>query len=142
MARTARLKQGFGYQGGIPEGTDTAWGCRALVRQDGYVDQVPFRSDITGPRQERLEHVLREHVGTRWRHTASRMLIEGDMNTQVAEDFILYADRHVVVRANTQASRGYLFVCAYLIEDGIDALTAFVAAIAVHAPAAAVAALN
>lgn len=33
-------KLSFGYNNGVPEGTDAAWGCRAIVTQQGDVDMV------------------------------------------------------------------------------------------------------
>lgn len=109
----------FGYNHGLPAGAETGWGCRAIVGQDGYVDVVPDRVDAVGPDgplQELLTH-LTGYVGGAWRERASELLRTGVMNTRQAAEFVLYQDSTVLIKGNTQGSGGYLYVCAFLIED-------------------------
>lgn len=104
----------YGYGGGLPEGTETAWGCRAVVAQNGYVDAVWDRSDLVGPDRVQLADHLAHHVRAAWRDRASELLRNGVMHTRRAEEFTLYEDATVVIKGNTNASAGHLYVCAYL----------------------------
>lgn len=70
----------FGYNRGLPDGTDTAWGCRAIVAQDGFVDVPPRRTDLAGPRADELLFHLQHHVGHAWRERASELLRAGDID--------------------------------------------------------------
>ena len=105
---------GFGYNDGIPEGVHTAWGCRAIVTQAGYVDVVWDRTSCVGPEAER--HALVEHLATvdrQWRDDASRLLAERKIDTRKADEVVLFEDSRVIVKGNTNGSAGYLYVCAY-----------------------------
>lgn len=104
-----------GYNRGLPAGTDTAWGCRAVVDQDGLVDVPPDRTDLVGPHRGQLADHLGGHVGAVWRDRASELLRTGVMHPRRAGEFVLYKDRTVVIKGNTLASDGHLYVCAYLI---------------------------
>jgi hypothetical protein len=104
----------FGYTRGVPPSVDTAWGCRALVEQNGMVDALWDRVDLVGPDQTQLTEHLDHHVGTAWHERASELLRNGVMRTDRDEEFVLYEDSTVVIKGNTQRSHGYLYVCAYL----------------------------
>jgi hypothetical protein len=104
----------FGYTRGLPEGTETAWGCRAVVTDDGTVHVVQDRISAVGPQIDRLvEHLDRLPFHRSWRSRAGELRRAGVMDTRVDEEFALYADDVVVIKGNTQASAGYLYVCAY-----------------------------
>lgn len=106
----------WGYHAGIPAGTRTAWGARAIINQaDASVDLLHDRQDAAGPDREvtaLLEH-LNGGVNTAWISAARALLRSGEMSTRVAREFTLHADENVTVKANTNASAGYLYVVAY-----------------------------
>jgi hypothetical protein len=106
--------QEFGYTRGLPEGTETAWGCRAVVTDDKLVHVVRDRTSAVGPEIGYLLRYLHDlPLRGDWQNRASELLRAGVMDARVDEEFVLYADDAVVVKENTQASAGYLYVCAY-----------------------------
>lgn len=105
----------FDYNRGLPAGVQTAWGCRAIVDQNGLFDIVWDRTDAVGPRVEvLLGHLNGMHL---WQETARLMLKAGEINTRADHEVILWQDTWVVIKANPQRSAGYLYVCAYLVEE-------------------------
>lgn len=104
----------FGYTRGVPEGVETAWGCRAVVTDDDVVHMVWGRIGAVGPEAERLVAYLHDlPLRGGWQDRAMELLRAGVMDPRVDEEFVLYADDAVVIKGNTQASAGYLYVCAY-----------------------------
>jgi len=108
-------KLGFGYNQGLPEGVKAAWGCRAIVNQDGLVDVVYNRQDADGSDEERaaLLDYLNTTVKGAWVERARELLRSYEMRTREAQEFVLFEDDVIVVKGNTNASAGYLYVCAY-----------------------------
>jgi hypothetical protein len=50
MNRPAQLNRlAWGYADAAPEDATSAWGARATVTQDGWVDILPDRVDLAGP---------------------------------------------------------------------------------------------
>lgn len=112
MGAVTMLK--FGYTRGLPEGTETAWGCRAVVTDDGTVHVVQDRVSTFGPQIDRLrEHLDHLPFHRSWQSRAGELLRAGTIDTRVDEEFVLYEDDLVVVKGNAQNSGGYLYVCAY-----------------------------
>lgn len=108
----------FGYNAGLPAGTTTAWGCRAIIDQiTGSVDVPPDRQSAVGPRMDALLDHLNHHVRGAWQDGASELLRSGQMNTRRMEELVLYTDGLVIIKGNTNASAGYLYVCAYLLTE-------------------------
>ncbi|MGE0363736.1 MAG: hypothetical protein AB7R67_23705 [Vicinamibacterales bacterium] len=107
----------YGYNDGLPDGVTAAWGCRAIVRGgSSFVDIPHDRSDAFGPDDERaalLAH-LRDVAGQAPFDRAGDLLRRRALDTRSDADVVLYEDDAVIVRANAQASAGYLYVCAYL----------------------------
>lgn len=105
----------FGCNQAIPDGVHTAWGARWIVKQDGYVDQVPNRQDCVGPDEERkvLLDYLNSGAGTKARRTAAQMLADYTLRTNGTETVTLYEDEKLVFKGNPQGSYGYLYVVAY-----------------------------
>jgi hypothetical protein len=96
----------FGYTKGLPAGTETAGGCRAIVGQGGMVDVVHDRQDAIGPDEPRralLTH-LAQHGGSAWQQRAAQLLSARGMDTWVAEEFVLHEDHHVMIKSNTQGA--------------------------------------
>jgi hypothetical protein len=108
----------FGYNTGLPASTTTAWGCRAIIDQiTGSVDVPPDRQSAVGPRIDTLLHHLNHHVQGAWRDRAGELLRSGQMHTRQAAELVLYNDGLVLIKGNTRASAGYLYVCAYLLTE-------------------------
>lgn len=102
----------FGYNAGLPEGVRAAWGCRAIWNGSGLPDIVWDRTDAFGDDEARrpLLDYLREIVGDApWEAARTMSGLWPDRDY----DAVLFEDDEVIVRANTQASGGYLYVCAY-----------------------------
>ena len=49
-----------------------------------------------------------------WQDTARALLRSGELGTREDREVVLHEDDVVVIKANLQASHGYLYVCAYL----------------------------
>lgn len=104
----------FGLNSAIPAGTQTAWGARLIVSQDGYVDFVPDRQDSFGPDPQVVFNLLIAHYPFKQMCDDIRAMLEdGRMHTRVAQDFTLFANDEIEVHANTNASAGYCYVAAF-----------------------------
>jgi hypothetical protein len=106
----------FGYNQGLPEYVEAAWGCRAIVTQDGDVDVVHDRTSTYG--SDDAFRRLAAHLDTmgrdeRWKARASALLTSREMDTRVAGEHVLVDDGTVIIKGNTNGSGGYLYVCAY-----------------------------
>lgn len=108
----------FGYNAGLPAGTATAWGCRAIIDPDGHVDVPHDRQEAVGPRTDALLDHLNYHVRGAWRDRATELLRNGVMTLANPAEFVLYEDGLVMIKGNTKGSHGYLYVCAYLLNEG------------------------
>lgn len=108
---TAQLR--FGYNDGIPQGTETAWGARLIVTQQGNVDFVYDRQDAVGDDRQRLLEYLRDSVGDKSWDKIKELLASYEMRTRAAKEFTVYQDDTVTMKANTLASAGYCYVVAY-----------------------------
>jgi hypothetical protein len=107
----------FGYNQGLPECVEAAWGCRAIITPDGAIDVVPDRTSTYGPEDayRRLAYQLDTMVrGARWRARASELLAAGTMDPGRPGEHVLLDDGAVIIKGNTKGSFGYLYVCAYL----------------------------
>jgi hypothetical protein len=113
----------FGYNGGLPEGRTVAWGARLIVDQDGRVDFLHDRQSLIGadePRRRLLDYLNANDIPIERR--IADMLRRGTMRTSVAQDFTVYVDGVVIVKANTNASHGYCYVVAYFAEAAEEAV--------------------
>jgi len=105
----------FGYNQGLPEYVEAAWGCQANINPDGTIDLVSDRistygqGDAVKRLEARLDSLGR---GERWRKRAEALLVSGIMDPKVAAEHVLVDDGVVVIKANTN-SFGHLCVCAY-----------------------------
>lgn len=102
----------YGLAAAVPPDATGAWGCRAIVTQDGYVDLVPDRTDQQGTT------LICELLDTQFplpELTASigRLLRSGQMSTRRWERFELYQSGTLTVAADTLASAGYCYVAAW-----------------------------
>ena len=113
----------FGYNAGLPEGRTVAWGARLIVDQGGHVDFVPDRQSLIGaeePRRRLLDYLNGNDIPIERR--IADMLQRGVMRTAVAQEFTVYADGVVIVKANTNASHGYCYVVAYFVKANDEAV--------------------
>jgi hypothetical protein len=110
-----RTQLSFGYNKGVPDGILTAWGCRAVISSDNHIDIVWDRTSVAGPDGDvNLLLECLEAIDRRWQDTASHLLATGQMSARDSREHVLYDDGFLVVKANTNASSGYLYACAYL----------------------------
>lgn len=113
-----KVELSFGYNRGIPDGIDTAWGCRAIL-ENGYVDIPPDRQCAEGPRKEELMDFLNTHFNMGQLRDQVREQVSPDYPGMPDnyDEYVLFEDKNVIVKANTQRSFGYLYVCAYFTGD-------------------------
>lgn len=108
----------FGYRQ-LPEGVTTAWGARWIIDQEGRVDSVWDRVDACGedePKARLLEH-LRENVRDIPNRKLSDMLFDYEVSTREDRDVVLFEDEVVRVVGSPQASAGYFYVSAFLLDE-------------------------
>jgi hypothetical protein len=113
----------FGYNRGLPVGRTVAWGARFIVDQSGHVDFVRDRQSVIGagePLQRLLDYLNANDIPIERR--IADMLRRGTMRTCVAQDFTVYVDGVVIVKANTNASHGYCYVVAYFAQAADEAV--------------------
>lgn len=106
----------FGLNDNIPQEAPAAWGARWIITQDGYIDQVPDRTDAVGEPDAKAR--LFDHLNSKVRNAPKEKLREllqsGAVNTRIAERIVLHVDELVSVVGNTNASGGYFYVTAYI----------------------------
>ena len=117
----ARRVLSFGLNEAIPPTAPAAWGCRAIVTQDGDVDVLPDRQDLFGEEPGRRALVAWLNGGSertrpflRWKAAAARLLRAYEMQTREGGQHILYEDTRGVIVGDTHGSAGYLYVAAWL----------------------------
>jgi hypothetical protein len=110
----------FGYNRGLPPNVRFAWGARLIVTQDGYVDFVPDRTDVFSRSKDQgttsLVKLGKDVPPKKWITTLGHLLTRGDINTREDHEWTLHREEFVV-KANTQASAGYCYICAYAARD-------------------------
>jgi hypothetical protein len=106
----------FGYHDGLPEGKTVAWGARAIFGGDYFIDLLWDRQDALGegPELDRLFAWLNGEDGAlrKARESKARYYLRPNERTEV----VLYEDEVGIIKANTNASYGYLYMVAYLKE--------------------------
>ncbi len=124
-ARTAQkeatdVKLMYGLNDAVPATAKAAWGCRAIVTTSG-VDFVRDRADCVGSDpadRAKLLATLNERCGRKWIAEADALLAAGWLRSDHAETLTLWEDDVAKVVGNTNASRGYLYVAAWMKEEG------------------------
>lgn len=103
----------FGLADQVPANATGAWGCRAIVRQDGYVDIPPDRTDRQGdPRI--LDLLNAEYPLNVMTDAIAGLLRDGTMDTRSRQTIILHGPfARLTVVADTCASGGYCYVAAW-----------------------------
>jgi|PlaIllAssembly_1097288.scaffolds.fasta_scaffold00276_10 hypothetical protein len=102
----------FGLSAAVPEGASAAWGCRAIVTQDGHVDIPPDRMCAMGD-LEFLDVLSKRFPMKELRAHLTDALRSRQMLTREAKDIVLFTDEMVTVVANSNASAGYVYVAAF-----------------------------
>ena len=110
----------------VPDDATALWGARWIVTQDGYVDVVPDRTDLVAATPEAkaaLVQVLTDGAGDAAIAAVRTGLAEGRIRTREARTFTLYRDERVHVLGNSNASAGYFYVTAVLLDGLLAPLT-------------------
>jgi hypothetical protein len=110
----------FGYNAGLPDGTDTAWGARATITPHRTINVPAGHTDLVGPRAEQLRDHLDNHVGATWRDQATELLRADLLRPGQASEVVLYRDAVVEIKAATVPTDNAVHVCAYLINASPD----------------------
>lgn len=96
----------------IPDDITTAWGARWIWP----ADLVHNRQDMTGDETSRrqLEQWLNGHALTAARDCARRLARDWELTPRDDREVVLYEDEDGIIKANPQASHGYLYVAAWM----------------------------
>jgi hypothetical protein len=102
----------WGLATAVPADAIAAWGCRAIVHQDGYVDIPPDRTDQQG--SEVIFTLLDvEFPLLKLRETLGAMLGSGQVSTRRRGQFVLFKSDRLTVVGDTNASAGYCYLAAW-----------------------------
>lgn len=105
----------FGHTGGLPAGTDTAWGARATLTRTGAITVALEHTDLVGPRANQLRDHLHQHVGAAWRDRLAELLHAGVLQPGQVGECVVYRDATVVIHAATHDTDRDVHLCAYLL---------------------------
>jgi hypothetical protein len=102
----------WGLADAVPPEATAAWGCRAIVTQDGSVDLVADRIDRQGDTviYDRLDE---EFPKPRLIETLGDLLRSGLMSTRARRTFVIHQSDTLVIVADTLGSAGYCHVAAW-----------------------------
>jgi hypothetical protein len=117
----------FGYNRGIPEGVTVAWGARWIFPDDMLSDRQSFPGMGTPDGQFLLKWlnggaIAKAKEAARKMHDPATYCTAKERKDpnlprlfrDEDKERILYQDSTGIIKANPQASHGYLYVCAYL----------------------------
>lgn len=94
-------------------GSQSAWGARLIVNQDGHVDFVPDRQGTAGENlNEFLNRLSDEFTLDQMKTEIRELLSMGKMSTRKAAEFLIHSSDAIRVYANTNGSGGYCYVIA------------------------------
>lgn len=118
LVSTARPALRHGYETGVPDEVEDAWGCRGLIHRTpgGAVSRVEIPGDrvsMVGPDADDLVAALDEAVGDTLAQRVARLLRVGALGCGVAAEVIVFQDERIVIKADTQGSHEHVDVCAY-----------------------------
>jgi hypothetical protein len=113
----SRLKWGLAYA--VPPEATGAWGCRAIISQDGHVDLVPDRTDQTGE-EIILDILTREYNPSTLREDLAAKLRAHKILTTRRGRFTLHKSRLLAVLGDTNGSGGYCYLCAWTTFTAAD----------------------
>lgn len=114
MAETqTRLR--FGYNPGLPEGCDTAWGARAITTQR-CMDFLWDRQGRFGPRIAELVAALNGGLLKKAQDRYRYLVSEGVIDPAIPTEVTLLDEGGVRMLGNTNGSHGYIYVCAFFTD--------------------------
>jgi hypothetical protein len=106
----------------VPADATGAWGCRAIVCQDGYIDVEPDRTGQQGSLL--IYHLLHtQFPPARLTKSLTSLLQSCEMRIHRREQFELYKSASLTVAADTLASAGYCYVAAWTMVRTPEATT-------------------
>ncbi len=107
-------KVGFGLWSECPDDARAAWGARAILR-DGCVDLLHDRQGSAGDDEDRRVFCKRVDAVLPVVLAKVKELCSAwhGMRHDEQNVFVLYEDDGVVVKGDTRASYGYLYIVAY-----------------------------
>lgn len=101
---------GYGYNAGLPEGARAAWGARMIAPNDLVHD----RQSIFGDALEQKELLAWLNDGALAAGRAILDKLGSEVRGDERREHVLWKDTRGVLKANTNASYGYVYLCAYL----------------------------
>jgi len=104
-------KPSWGLAWLIPDEAETSWGARAIFT-NGCVDIV--YQDSVGEQSQRLAELMNDGPLEKACEKASDLYDEYEITPDSSNDVTLYEDDSLVIRADTNASYGYLYMAAWL----------------------------
>lgn len=122
---TEKLSLEYGANQYVIPGLRAAWGCRLIVRQDGYVDFVPDRQAGAVLDSDNPEHKALLDATMQWVRdgaadgafkTISECLRKGVMDTRKRAGVWVFEDPRGIMLANTNASAGYCYVVGWIFD--------------------------
>jgi hypothetical protein len=102
----------YGLADAVPSAATSAWGCRAIITQGGYVDLVSDHIDRQGPAMI-LDLLESEFPPATLISTLARLLRSGQMSTRARRQFTLCQSTSLTVAADTLASADYCYLAAW-----------------------------
>ncbi len=110
----------FGLSAEVPENAPAAWGARAIQDEDQF-DLVRERQDtqaVSDTYRRVLEQVFAfRPVLEQVKENYAKLYWQGKLRPDKHKTEVLYEDHALVVKGNTNASYGYLYLCAYIKPD-------------------------
>ena len=110
----------FGYNRGLPATADTAWGARAILSRNGYVDILWDRQGRFGAEKDIARLVARlngkaqgKGLLARAKKRVASLVKAGDMSPSDDHEFVLFEDATVKIVGNPMRSYGYLYIAAF-----------------------------
>lgn len=104
---------GFGYNAGLPDGVEDAWGARFIVTQDGGVDFLADRQSFIGDGDRTIKPHLMEHF-TLIVSAITEKLRNHEIDTRHEGEVIVYEIDGFKVVGNSNGSGGYFYVAAFI----------------------------
>jgi hypothetical protein len=112
-----RLRWGLAYA--VPAEATGAWGCRAIISQDGHVDLVPDRTDVTGD-EIILDILTRQYNPRTLREDLGAKLRAHEVLTTRGGRFTLHKSRLLTVMGDTNGSGGYAYLAGWTTFTAAD----------------------
>jgi len=117
---TTKLKLGFGYDAGLPDGVSAAFGARLIVTEDGTVDLVPDRVSVEvedgGSKEQFLDLLNDRYPLPKLKADIADALRNRALDTRGdAEITVRVLD--LTMKANCRSSGGYCYIAIYRTDE-------------------------